>query len=249
MTTLFVRAFTALLCATVVGACVSTQSEDPDELVGESTEAYSGTLATLVATTAPRGAPGPWAQPDSEGLVGQYGYCGATAAANLLAWYNLHVSHARRSTAAAGASSAPPPRGSARTWAPRTPSSVAREERCRGTRTPSVLFAVRSPPGRPVIVQFMTGALDAHWVTVVGIRGAGNSPDLVVMSWGKLHDREVVRLPGRVAKSVGRLLPARDVQRRVPTRGRDPHALSEAQAFRFSPISASSTSVAFSLTM
>jgi hypothetical protein len=88
----FVRALAALLYAFFVAACGAGESELPEEDVGAAAEAYSGTIATLVDTPAPRGAPSSWSQPDSEGIVGQNGYCGATAASNLLGWYNLRVS-------------------------------------------------------------------------------------------------------------------------------------------------------------
>jgi hypothetical protein len=181
----FVRALAAILYASFIAACGASESELPEDDVEETTEAYSGTIATLVDTPTPRGAPTSWAQPDSEGILGQNGYCGATAASNLLGWYNLRVSPREAID------------GGCWSYIGTTASRLATYLRtthpqlgcARGTLgfDDDALGALRGAigSGHPVIVQFMTGSLNAHWVTVVGIRGAGSNPQLVVMTWGK----------------------------------------------------------------
>jgi len=182
---LVVRALTLAAIAIAIAACGANDTTGDDADNGEaSTEAYTGTIATLVRTPAPPGMPGSWDQPDSEGILGQNGYCGATAAANLLHFYGKEVSP--RQAIDAGCWS----------WVGTTATDLARyfkksfpELGCYRGRMPWDADALQNlrnalAIGKPVAVQFMTGALNAHWVTVVGVHGEGEHPELVVMTWG-----------------------------------------------------------------
>ena len=179
-----VRVLTFVACSILIAAC-ATSTEVEDEPIGESAEsAYSGRLATLTQINRPSGVVDSWSQPDSEGILGQNGYCGATAASNLLRWYGRDVSP--RQAIDGGCWSY------IGTRAP-TLANYLREKQpdlgCwYGTMSwdADALTNLRTAlaGGRPVVIQFMTGALNAHWVTVIGVRGAGADPTIVVMSWG-----------------------------------------------------------------
>lgn len=184
-----VRAPLFAACAVLVAACGASDSSPEDGIeVGESSEAaYTGTLASLTPTAAPPGAPGSWAQPDSEGILGQNGYCGATAAANLLHWYDREI--APRQAIEGGCWSYI---GTRAAQLGKYMKTTYPELGCKyGTMAydADALANLRAAlaAGRPVAVEFMTGALNAHWVTVVGVRGAGEQPQLVVMSWGRFY--------------------------------------------------------------
>lgn len=42
--------------------------------------------------------------------------------------------------------------------------------------------------GKPVAIEYMTGALNAHWVVVTGIKEGGKEgPELTVQSWGRYY--------------------------------------------------------------
>lgn len=183
---LVVRALTLAAIAVAIVACGANDATEDAPAVGEtSTEAYTGTIATLATTPAPPGMPRSWPQPDSEGLLGQNGYCGATAAANLLHFYAKEVSP--RQAIEAGCWS----------WVGTTATDLSRylkksfpELGCSYGRMPWDADSLQNlrnalASGKPVAVQFMTGGLNAHWVTVVGVRGAGEHPELVVMTWGR----------------------------------------------------------------
>jgi hypothetical protein len=176
----------ALAACTLLTAACTTATDDSEEesAVGETSDAYTGRLATLEPTSRPRGAPESWNQPDSEGVLGQNGYCGATAAANLLRWYGREVSP--RQAINDGCWS----------YIGTRPSTLAAYLRnkhpdldCRyGTMAwnADALQNLKNAlaGGRPVVIEFMTGGLNAHWVTVIGVRGEGANTSLVVESWG-----------------------------------------------------------------
>jgi hypothetical protein len=172
----------------VVLACLPACAvEDVDDPVESSEAAYSGKLAVMSEISAPPDAVGSWAQPESEGIFGQNGYCGATAASNLLRWYGKEVSP--RQAINDGCWS----------YIGTRPSTLAAylqnkhaELGC-SYRTFSwdadALGALRAAiaAGHPVLIEFMTGQLDAHWVTVIGLRGPDQDPQLVVMSWASFY--------------------------------------------------------------
>jgi hypothetical protein len=178
-----VRSLTLAASTSLIVACsVTTEEEDP---VGQTDAAYTGPIASLTDTDAPPGAPGSWDQPDSEGIVGQNGYCGATAAANLLHWYGKEVSPRQAID------------GGCWSYIGTRPAQLGKYMKntypdlgcAYGTMDydADALGNLRAAlaVGRPVVVEFMTGSLNAHWVTVIGVRGAGEHPELVLMTWGR----------------------------------------------------------------
>ncbi|MBX3231761.1 MAG: hypothetical protein KIT84_42720 [Labilithrix sp.] len=182
--------FLALLCLPACTVAPELEEEEP-----ASTEsAYFGTIPDMVPISAPAGAVASWAQPDSEGAFDQYGYCGATAASNLLRWYGKEV--APRRAIDDGCWS----------YVGTTPSTLAAYLRDKHSeldcsyRTLDFyadgLATLRRSleAGRPVIIQFMTGSLNAHWVTAIGVRGAGDDPEIVVMSWAGFYTLQWSRL-------------------------------------------------------
>jgi hypothetical protein len=185
---LFLRALALATCTVTVAACGATDAteeegeDDTAEVAADS--AYTGSLATLKDTPAPPGMPKSWAQPDSEGIFSQYGYCGATAAANLLGFYGKNVSPQQAID------------GGCWSHIGTTASRLGKymkaypELGCWNGRMAydaDALGNLRTAlaGGRPVIVQFMTGKVEAHWVTIVGVRGEGDHPEVVMMTWGK----------------------------------------------------------------
>lgn len=42
--------------------------------------------------------------------------------------------------------------------------------------------------GKPIVVEFMTGSLNAHWVTIVSELGKGADPKLIFTSWGRYYE-------------------------------------------------------------
>lgn len=175
--------FLALLC---LPACMTGPEEQPEEM-GSTESAYSGPIPDMVSISAPPDAVGSWHQPDSEGTFDQYGYCGATAAANLLRWYDKEVSP--QTAIDDGCWS----------WIGTTASDLGEyfEENHSelGCSYKTLDFYADSlatlrdslSAGKPVIIQFMTGSLNAHWVTAIGVQGAGADPKIVVMSWGGFY--------------------------------------------------------------
>ncbi len=178
-----------IVCAVVLSACTTDSAAD-DDAVEQTEQAYSGPVPGLEGTRAPRNAPSVWPQPPSEGLFGQYGYCGATAAANTLAWYGPRVSP--RQAIDNGCWSA----------IGTTPSHLAQYMQnnhgdlgCsyeRFDRNGDALGYLKSllTAGRMVMIQYMVGRLNAHWVPVVGVRGRGTNTRLVVMSDGGYYTAE-----------------------------------------------------------
>ncbi len=182
LASLLVVSFAATGCASTI------EGEEEEEEVAETEEAYTGRLAEMVRIgSSYPGAPRSWEQPPSEGIFGQNGYCGATAAANLLSWYGKNVSP--RNAIDDGCWS----------YIGTRPITLARYLQnhhaslgCslgRMSWNADALTGVRNSlrEGRPLVVVFMTGRLEAHWVTIMGVRGRGDDPKLVVMSWGGFY--------------------------------------------------------------
>jgi hypothetical protein len=168
-------------CVALIGlpACASTTGEAIDF-----SEQALATYPVLEAVDRPAGAPFAWGQPASEGYFGQYGYCGATAAANLLRWYDREVSP--ESAIADGC-------WSAIGTFPSDMSAYLRKHHASLDcyyqamwLTSDALAGLRDAlaVGRPVIIMYMTDALNAHWVTVTGVHGTNDDPDIIVMSYG-----------------------------------------------------------------
>jgi len=175
-----------LVVSFAVTGCASTEEEEEEVSSGE--EAYTGRLAELTYIgSSYAGAPRSWEQPDSEGIFGQYGYCGATAAANMVGWYGKSVSP--RNAIDNGCWS----------YIGTRPVTLAKYLRThhadlgcalgKMTWDADALTGVRNSlrVGKPLVVVFMTGGLNAHWVTIIGVQGAGDDPKLVVMSWGGFY--------------------------------------------------------------
>jgi hypothetical protein len=161
-----------------------------DEAIEGSTQAYSGVVPDMNALEDEwNGAPKSWAQPESEGVFGlqNFGYCGATAAANLLRWYGREVTP--RKAIDDGCWS----------WIGTRPKQLAYYlqskhadlgcQLSRMTWDADALKGIRNGlrGGRPFAIVFMTGALNAHWVTVVGVEGEGRDPKIIVASWGRYY--------------------------------------------------------------
>jgi hypothetical protein len=163
-------------------ACVSTTEEEID-----TTAQAIGTYPALEAIDRPSGAPPPWDQPPSEGTFGQYGYCGATAAANLLLWYGRTVSPTRAIEDGCWSAIGTFP-GDMAAYLKKHHASLDCYYQWMWPWS-DALAGLRNAlaVGRPVIVEFMTDTFNAHWVTVTGIRGGGDDPDVIVMSWGRYH--------------------------------------------------------------
>lgn len=166
-------------------ACAVQQQEEEPQ--GTTNAAFTGRIPEMVETTAPRGAPRSWQQPDSEGLFGRFGYCGATAAANLLGWYRQNVSPRQAIDGGCWSNIGTLPSSIANYLSTSFP-----DLGCAAGTLPyeaDSLASLRNAVGRghPVLIEFMTGGLDAHWVTVIGFQGAGNNPKVVVMSWGGFY--------------------------------------------------------------
>jgi len=181
--------FLALLC---LPAC--TPAPEIVEQMGSTESAYSGPIPDMVGISAPADAVASWAQPDSEGTFDQYGYCGATAASNLLRWYGKEVSPSSAIDDGCWSYIG--------TRAPTLAAYLKRHHSELGCSYETLGFyddglaTLRQSleAGRPVIVQFMTGSLNAHWVTVIGVQGAGDDPQIVVMSWAGFYTLQWSRL-------------------------------------------------------
>jgi hypothetical protein len=186
-----VRAAALAAIATCALACTASDADSADDednasaTSGES--AFTGAIPSLVRTRQPAGTPASWPQPPSTGIVEQNGYCGATAAANLLSWYGREVSPAtaidqgcwsyvgtRPETVEAFLDHHHADLGCSYEKLPATADALGW---LRGTLT----------AGKPVVVEFMTGELNAHWVTIVGVQGTGYDPKIVLMSWGRYY--------------------------------------------------------------
>jgi hypothetical protein len=187
------RAFAvAALVTLAASACTSadsTETEEEDQVEGNA-QAYSGVVPDMnVIGPSWNGAPASSAQPESEGVFGleNFGYCGATAASNLLRWYGKEVTP--RKAIDDGCWS----------WIGTRPKQLAYylqskhpELGCslgKMTWNADALAGVRNGlrGGRPIVIVFMTGALNAHWVTIVGVEGTGPDPKIIVASWGKYY--------------------------------------------------------------
>lgn len=148
-----------------------------DEALGKS---------SLVFENSPeRGPVRSWPQPRSEGLFDRNSYCGATAVANLLGWYDIEKSP--RTAINEGC------------WSvvgttPATMHDYLQREHgdlgCVLSFVPSdrdPLETLRSLlfSGRPPIILFGTGGGVLHWAVVSGVRnGDGGDPWIEFMSWG-----------------------------------------------------------------
>jgi hypothetical protein len=190
------RAFAAVVVTTCAVACSAGGDGDSDLAADDapnassSESAFSGALPSLRPVKPLSSWPKVWDQPASTGVVEQNGYCGAAAAANLFRWYGREVSPhdaiARGCWSYVG------------TMAETLGSFVERDQPdlgCRYEKLPGVsdpLAWVRSrlTEGKPIIVQFMTGGLNAHWVTVVGVFGKGADPKLILTSWGRYYEAQ-----------------------------------------------------------
>jgi hypothetical protein len=178
---------TALGFAFVLLLLPACAIEPAKEDVGRDEAAYTGRIPEMTEIDRPPGAPDSWDQPDSEGWFNQYGYCGATAASNLLRVYGREV--APRTAIDDGAWS----------WIGTRPATLAAYLRrhhadlaCALRTAPSAEAALstlreRTATGTPVIVLFMTGRMNAHWVTVLGVDGTGDRARVLAMSWGSYY--------------------------------------------------------------
>ena len=193
----FARALAVFVVTACAVACSAGGDSDSDFAADDEAaqsssneSAYTSALPQLRPVRPPTSWPKVWAQPPSTGVVEQNGYCGATAAANLFRWYGVEVSpHAaidRGCWSYVG------------TMAPTLGSFVERDQPELGchyeklSAQSDALAWVRSTltEGKPIIVQFMTGELNAHWVTVVSVLGKGPDPKLIFTSWGRYYEAQ-----------------------------------------------------------
>lgn len=187
------RFLSSLLVVAILSACATT-TDDTSDPVDDTSSAYTGPIPDMIGTTAPADAVASWNQPDSEGYFDQYGYCGATAAANLLRWYGSETSPrdaidngcwsyigTRAPTLAAYLKKAHPELGCQYKTLGFYDDAFA-----------TLRHALES--GHPVVLEFMTGKLNAHWVTAIGIQSADHDPKIVVMSWGGYYTLEWSKL-------------------------------------------------------
>lgn len=186
------RALAVALLTTCAAACAATDepaADDDEGATGTSSSeaAFTGAIPSLTRTKRPASTPASWVQPASTGAFGQNGYCGATAAANLLRWYGREVSPS--DTIRDGCWSYVGTR--AQTLA----AYFTNHQADLGCRYETLDYEANAlahlratlASGRPVVLEFMTGALNAHWVTVIGVQGSGDDPQIVVMSWGDYY--------------------------------------------------------------
>jgi hypothetical protein len=176
--------------ATSAGACGASDADpsSEEESAGASSEAaFTGVIPSLGRAKPPADMPASWDQPDSTGVLGQNGYCGATAAANLLRWYGREVSPADAIENGCWSYVGTRPETIGAYFANHQPDLGCRYEKLPETADALGYLRTTLAAGKPVIVEFMTGALNAHWVTVVGVYGKGADPKLVVMSWGHYY--------------------------------------------------------------
>jgi hypothetical protein len=169
--------------------CASTEEEEAvGEDVGEANEAYTGRVAEMkrIGRSYP-GAPASWAQPDSDGTFDEKGYCGATAAANLLRWYQKDVSPDQAIADGCWSVIGTRPATLARYLQKHHASLGCALHKM--DRDADALAGVRASlrAGKPLVVLFMTGYLNAHWVTIMAVEGRGPDPNLVVMSWAGFY--------------------------------------------------------------
>ncbi len=174
----------AILCALVVPACASVEDDAQGEETEQTDQAYSGPVPDLYGTSAPRNAPRSWPQPPSEGAFGKNGYCGATAAANTLAWYGRNVSPRQAIDDGCWSFIGTKPQHLAAYMQDKHADLGCSYQRF--NRNGDALAYVKSilRSGRPLMIEYMVGGLNAHWVTVVGVRGQGRDTNLIVMSDG-----------------------------------------------------------------
>lgn len=177
------RSFVLSLCLLALTACTS----EVDEPIAQGEAAYTGRIPDMTEVDRPTGARDSWDQPDSQGWFDQYGYCGATAASNLLRVYGQEVSPQEAIDAGAWS------------WVGTRPATLAAYLRghhadleCAlrtATSDAAALALLRedAASGTPVVVLFMTGKLNAHWVTVIGVEGTGDDTKVLVMSWGSYY--------------------------------------------------------------
>ena len=130
----------------------------------------------------PPGAPESWPQPPSDGIFGQWGYCGATAAANLLRWYGREVSPKEAIAKGCWSYLAGTFPGTLRDCinaiAPNLDCSLGNAR----ARAPLDDLRAHLQDGHPVIVLYMTGVFEAHWVVVTGVEGDDSDANVIAMS-------------------------------------------------------------------
>lgn len=177
------------LLITVLGGVLflsgcATETPPEEEEMGETSSAYTGPVPVMERIAAPDGMPSSWEQPDSEGTFDQYGYCGATAAANLLTWYGKSTTprEAIDNGCWSYVGTRPPTLAAYLKKAQPELDCYYQTMKWNADSLGNLRNALAA--GRPVIIEFMTGKLNAHWVTVVGVEGTEEDPYLTVMSWG-----------------------------------------------------------------
>jgi hypothetical protein len=174
------RRSTSLVALAVVGCSGAAETE-------ADTSTSEAIAISIDEETAPRpkGGPESWVQPPSDGYFGQWGYCGATAAANLFRWYGREV--APREAVDKGC------------WSYIAGTFPGTLRSCMNAIEPDLECALASASltdplgtlrgelagGHPVIILYMTGVVEAHWVVVTGIEGEGHDRKIVAMSDGR----------------------------------------------------------------
>lgn len=183
----------SIIAAAIALIACSASTNDGDDSV----ESHGGDNAAEEAITRaavpmnkierPAGVPASWDQPPSEGSFGQYGYCGATAAANLLRWYDREVSPRQAIDDGCWSSVGTRPATLAAYFRKHHPELGCELTQVPGGADALSLLKYDLMLGRPTILLFMTGGLNAHWVTAIGVDAKGPNPNVLVESWGKYY--------------------------------------------------------------
>lgn len=210
----------ALVCACSATAAPADATDDGEiEATADALQSSPLTQGEMVRFAAPAGLPTPWPQPDSTGLFDERGKCGPTAVSNLLRLYGTDLSPADAD------------RSGVHWWIGTRGITIRDWLTEKHPRLGCTLEHPHDGPGflrdhlgrgQPVLLWFNTaGGYNSHWVTAVGITGAGAGERVVVMSWGRYYTiamdkldaawRNVywIRRPSIVCDAQTTLMPAR----------------------------------------